>query len=180
MEIQIDVNLLIDEGISADDFTALYILYRNGHDLVIKMNLKPNWIDLQEKGFVKLGASPKTHVVRQKFIDLFTSDFDKMFNELLIKYPMKVNTNRGVRILHAKDPSCNANLKAKKKYKRIVGNKLHVHSHIMKCLNKQLELERNNLGYMQNLETWLNNHTWEKYANIDESNDTDTRITRKL
>tara|TARA_R100001198_G_C5233319_1_gene211958 strand:- start:916 stop:1458 length:543 start_codon:yes stop_codon:yes gene_type:complete len=180
MEIQIDVNLLIDESISADDFTALYILYRNGHDLVIKMNLKPNWIDLQEKGFVKLGASPKTHVVRQKFIDLFTSDFDKMFNELLIKYPMKVNTNRGVRILHAKDPSCNANLKAKKKYKRIVGNKLHVHSHIMKCLNKQLELERNNLGYMQNLETWLNNHTWEKYANIDESNDTDTRITRKL
>ena len=59
MEIQIDVNLLIEEGISADDFAALYILYRNGHDLVIKMKLKPNWIDLQEKGFVNLGASYK-------------------------------------------------------------------------------------------------------------------------
>ena len=57
MEIQIDVNLLIEEGISADDFTALYILYRNGHDLVVEMKLKPDWIDLQSKGFVKLGAS---------------------------------------------------------------------------------------------------------------------------
>ena len=180
MEIQIDVNLLIDEGISADDFTALYILYRDGHDLVANMNLKPNWIDLQEKGFIKLGASPKTHVVRQKFIDLFTSNFDKMFNELLIKYPMKVNTSRGIRVLHAKDPSCNANLKAKKKYKKIVGTKLHVHKQIMSCLDNQLKIERDNLGYLQNLETWLNNHTWEKYADIDETNDTDTRITRKL
>tara|TARA_R100000951_G_C2648338_1_gene183406 strand:+ start:1564 stop:2106 length:543 start_codon:yes stop_codon:yes gene_type:complete len=180
MEIQIDVNLLIEEGISADDFTALYILYRNGHDLVVEMKLKPDWIDLQSKGFVKLGASHKTHVVRQKFIDLFTSNFDKMFNELLIKYPMKVNTNRSVRILHAKDPSCNANLKAKKKYQRIVGNKLHVHKRIMSCLDTQLEIERDNLGYLQNLETWLNNHTWEKYADIDKTNDTDTRITRKL
>ena len=66
MEIQIDVNLLIEEDISADDFTALYILYRNGHDLVEKMKLKPNWIDLQHKGFVKLGASYKTHVVRHE------------------------------------------------------------------------------------------------------------------
>lgn len=180
MEIKIDVNLLTQEDLSADDFTALYILYRNGHDLVANMNLKPNWIDLQEKGFIKLGASPKTHVVRQKFIDLFTSNFDKMFNELLIKYPMKVNTTKGIRVLHAKDPSCNANLKAKKKYKKIVGTKLHVHKQIMSCLDNQLKIERDNLGYLQNLETWLNNHTWEKYADIDETNDTDTRITRKL
>jgi len=180
MEIKIDVNLLTQENLSADDFTALYILYRNGHDLVANMNLKPNWIDLQEKGFIKLGASPKTHVVRQKFIDLFTSNFDKMFNELLIKYPMKVNTTKGIRVLHAKDPSCNANLKARKKYKKIVGTKLHVHKQIMSCLDNQLKIERDNLGYLQNLETWLNNHTWEKYADIDETNDTDTRITRKL
>jgi len=35
---------------------------------------------------------------------------------------------------------------------------------------------------MQNLETWINNHTWEKYENINE-NDKRTvaqRITRSL
>ena len=52
----------------------------------------------------------------------------------------------------------------------------------MKCLNNQLRIERDNLGYLQNLETWINNHTWEKYENLDE-NDTrenTTRITRSL
>ena len=158
MEIQIDVDLLVEEGISADDFTALYIFYRSGHALVMKMNLKPNWMELQNKGFVKLGASPLTHVVRQKFIDLFTSDFEKMFNELLL----------------------NSNLKAYKKYKKVVGTKLYTHKKIMRCLDTQLTIERDNLGYLQNLETWLNNHTWEKYTDIDESNDGEERITRKL
>tara|TARA_R110000744_G_scaffold94234_1_gene181983 strand:+ start:2239 stop:2781 length:543 start_codon:yes stop_codon:yes gene_type:complete len=180
MEIQIDVDLLVEEGISADDFTALYIFYRSGHALVMKMNLKPNWMELQNKGFVKLGASPLTHVVRQKFIDLFTSDFEKMFNELLLKYPMKVSTGKSIRVLHAKDPSCNSNLKAYKKYKKVVGTKLHTHKKIMRCLDTQLTIERDNLGYLQNLETWLNNHTWEKYTDIDESNDGEERITRKL
>ena len=52
----------------------------------------------------------------------------------------------------------------------------------MKCLDTQLTMERNNLAYMQNLETWINNHTWEKYENLDE-NDTKqqtNRITRSL
>ena len=70
----------------------------------------------------------------------------------------------------------------KAKYKKIVGDKLYKHKHIMKCLDTQLTIERHNLAYMQNLETWINNHTWEKYENLDE-NDTrqeTNRITRSL
>ena len=43
-------------------------------------------------------------------------------------------------------------------------------------------MQADNLGYMQNLETWINNHTWEKYENLNE-NDGKTstkRITRSL
>ena len=57
-----------------------------------------------------------------------------------------------------------------------------MHDHIIKCLKIQLEVEKDSLGYMQNLETWLNNHTWEKYEDItyeDKSNETQ-RITRQL
>ena len=57
----------------------------------------------------------------------------------------------------------------------------HVHKYIIKCLQIQLQHEKGNLGYMQNLETWINNHTWEKYEDININTNTDDgRITRKL
>ena len=147
------------------------------------LNLKPNLDELQTKGYVKLGETTDQHVVRQEFIDLFSNDFDQMFAELVGTYPMKVNSFRGgVRILHAKDPDAKANEKARNKYRKIIGTKAYKHKHIISCLNKQLAVERENLGFLQNLEVWINNHTWEKYENLEE-NDTKentTRITRSL
>ena len=44
-----------------------------------------------------------------------------------------------------------------------------------------LDVDKDNLGYLQNLETWLNNHTWEKYEDINENKSEDSqRITRQL
>ena len=138
-----------------------------------------------DTGYIKIGESPDNHVIRQEFIDLFVSDFDSMFAELISKYPMKVNSSsRGVRVLHAKDPDAMANKKARMRYKKIVDNKVYKHKYIMKCLDKQLAIERNNLEYLQNLETWINNHTWEKYENLDENaiqkDPLKPRITRSL
>jgi adenylate cyclase class IV len=106
-----------------------------------------------------------------------------MFAELIDIYPMKVTApDRGVRILHAKDPNSKANKKAKDKYKRITKVKKEKHEHIIKCLKIQLNVVKD-LGFMQHLETWLNNHTWEKYEDIDyeDTKSTDPqRITRQL
>ena len=99
MQVQIDVNLLVENGISADDFLALYAIYRKGFKTLDKLKLNPNWDDLQSKGYVKLGDSVEKHIIRQEFIDLFSSDFDQMFAELISTYPMKVSTNRGFRKL---------------------------------------------------------------------------------
>lgn len=180
MQVEIDLELLAVNEMSADDYLALYTIYRKGFKTLRSLNLKPNWVELQEKGFIKLGTSHEKSVVRQKFIDLFSSDFDQMFNALLIRYPMKVNSSKGIRVLHAADPSSKSNKKAKDKYRRVVGSKKFVHDRIMKLLDVQLRVERDNLGYLQGLEVWLNNHTWEKYVDIDESNDTEQRTTRKL
>ena len=106
-----------------------------------------------------------------------------MFAELVGTYPIKVNSpDRGIRVLHAKDPEAKSNLKCKVKYQTIVGDKMYKHKHIMKCLDTQLRVERDNLHYLQNLETWINNHTWEKYENLDENDtgETTSRITRSL
>ena len=181
MQVQIDVNLLVENGISADDFLALYAIYRNGFKTLDKLKLNPNWDDLQSKGYIKLGDSVEKHIIRQEFIDLFSSDFDQMFAELISTYPMKVSTNRGYRILHAADPNCKSNQKAKAKYSRIVGTKKFVHDKIIKLLKVQLRVERGKLEYMQQLEVWLNNHTWEKYINMDENaGQSENRITRRL
>jgi hypothetical protein len=183
MNVELDLNMLKEIDMSPDDFIYLYLVHKQGNMYLPQLNLKPNLDKLQDNGYVKLGDTFQDHVVRHKFLDLFQSDFGRMFNELTLTYPMKVNSSNGVRVLHAKDPNAKSNQKAKRSYKRIVDGKPHVHRKIMTCLNLQLKIERNNLAYLQNLETWINNHTWEKYENLDENDTKDPtkpRITRSL
>ena len=184
MNIEIDTNILIDHELSADDYLYLYIIQRNGYEYLQTLILKPNLATMQTNGYLTLGEQGK-FIVTKKFMDLTYSDYDQMFSELLDLYPMKViSPTRGIRILHAKDPNAKANAKAKKKYKSIVRSKKSKHDSILDSLKIQLNVEKDNLAYLQNLETWLNNHTWEKYENIDyesEKSISDSpRITRKL
>ena len=184
MKIEIDFELLRSTQLSADEYLYLYIVYRKGFNYLAQLNLKPDLEKLEKKNYIKLGQTPENHIIRHEFIDLFSSNFDSMFAELISTYPMKVFTaSRGVRILHAKDPDAKANEKNKRRYKRIVDNKPYKHKHIMSCLRTQLKVEHESLAYLQNLETWINNHTWEKYENLDENDTKDTtrtRITRSL
>jgi len=188
MEIKIDFSTLQETQMSADDYTYLYIVYKKGFTYLNNLNLKPSLVELQKNGYVKLGESPQTHVVRQEFIDLFISNFGAMFAELVGTYPFKVNApNRGVRVLHSLDPDAKSNQKAKDKYKRVINDNAQKHRYIMKCLDKQLLVDKHNLGYLQNLEVWINNHTWEKYEDLNEQNQTENgesgqrpRITRTL
>jgi hypothetical protein len=184
MKIEIDFELLTDTQLSPDEYLYLYIVYRKGFNYLAQLNLKPDLEKLQKENYIKLGQTSDLHTVTERFICLFSTDFDQMFAELISKYPMKViSPGRGVRILHAKDPNAKANEKNKKRYKKIVNNKPHKHRNIIHCLEKQLIVEKDNLGYFQNLETWINNHTWEKYENLDENDTKDNlkpRITRSL
>jgi hypothetical protein len=183
MNVDIDFEVLEQTQMSADDFLYLYIIHKESYTYLNNLNLKPNLEKLQEDGYIKLGETPDQHFIRQEFIDLFSSNFDQMFAELLGTYPMKVmSPDRGVRVLHANDPDAKSNAKAKTKYENVIGDKLYKHKHIMKCLNTELTINRFNLSYMQNLETWINNHTWEKYENLDEhdTKQKTNRITRSL
>ena len=180
MEVTLDIHLLIDNELTADDLLTLYAIHKKGYKTLDKLNLKPDWDKLQRKGFVKKGATIQEHVVRQEFLDLFMSDFDHMFSELIAAYPRKVNSGKGVRILRAVDANSNANRKAKNRYRKIVLNKPHIHKRILKLLENQLKVERDNLGFLQSLEVWINNHTWEKYTDIDGTTEDTRRNTRKL
>ena len=183
MNIEINTDFLTDKKISADDYLYLYILQRNGDKYLQTLTLKPNIDSMLEQGYLEL--SEDHYIVTTKYTDFFSNNFTVMFAELIDTYPWKVKSpNRGIRILHAKDSAAKANDKAKNKYKRITKVKQDVHEHIIKCLKIQLEVEKDSLGYMQNLETWLNNHTWEKYEDINyddtKSTEETQRITRQL
>ena len=69
-------------------------------------------------------------------------------------------------------------MKAKNRYRKITGEKLEKHKEIMRLL--QVQLATDDLEYMQKLDTWLNNHTWEQYIDINLEKKDDGRITRSL
>ena len=185
MKIELDFAILEETGMSADDYVYLYIIYRKGFNYLQTLALKPDLLALQHKGYIKIGDSVEEHIIRQEFIDLFVSNFQAMFAELVGTYPMKVNTGRGTtRVLHATDPDAKSNDKARERYKKVVGDKAYKHREIMKCLDRQLLVNKDSLGFLQNLEVWINNYTWEKYENLDEhatqNDSTKPRITRSL
>ena len=186
MKIELDLRLLEEIKLDANSYLALYLVWRKGYGYFQTINLNPNWEQLQQDGWVTLcDTCILDHTVSDKFKDLFVSNFDQMFAELVATYPMKVSSpTRGVRVLHAKDPDSKANLKSRNKYRKIVKDKKHEHKRIILLLQKQLLVDKDNLGYLQNLETWINNHTWEKYEEIDindaKGTTTQQRTTRLL
>ena len=184
MKIELDLKLLEEIKLDANSYLALYLIWRKGYGYFSPINLNPDWEKLQQDGWVECDTEGIKTVlnyhITDKFTDLFDCNFDAMFAELVATYPMKVaSPTRGVRVLHAKDPGSKSNLKAKNKYRKIVNNKKHKHKEIMLLLQKQLLVDKDNLGYLQNLETWINNHTWEKYEEIDINDAKGTRTQQR-
>tara|TARA_R100000908_G_scaffold44503_1_gene21028 strand:- start:457 stop:1005 length:549 start_codon:yes stop_codon:yes gene_type:complete len=181
--LEIDFEVLKETKMSADDYMYLYLIYRKGFNYLNILNLKPNIDELIENGYLEAGDSVETQRVTQNFINLFVSNFDQMFTDLVTKYPWKVTSSRGVRVLHAIDPKAKSNDKARNRYRKIVNNKPVLHRHIMQCLDRQLLVNKEDLGFLQNLEVWINNYTWEKYENLNDyatENKNKPRITRSL
>ena len=183
MLIEINTEILKKFGISADDFLYLYLLHAKSYDCLGEITIKPDTEALQTKGLLKLGEKTEDHAVRQSFLDMFQVPFDQMWSELLSHFPLKVNTKGSVRILRAKDANARSNAKAKKSYERYVQGDSQKHNHVVRCLINELNFRKANdsLGFMQMLQTWVNNHTWEQYEDLeDESAESNSRITRKL
>lgn len=187
MIIEIDTEKLYDYGLTADEFLFLSMLSRDLDSSDLKLIVDRD--KLQTNGWVKLGEEDEC-TLREKFNDEFSSTEDVIWHSLLSHYPLKVIANGAVRILRAKDPGSKANAKARAKYLKYVGKNKQKHEHVIKCLQRELQLRKNgnNLGFMQQLETWINNHTWEKYSDLSdgepkskpESSGSEGRITRQL
>jgi len=172
MIIEIDLELIKEIGLTPNQYIYLHCKHKKHeytvNNIQVPILINSKW--LNEDG-----------TIGPQWLDLFASDFSDLFIELLNVYPAIVESpGRGKRVLHAKDPDAYTNMKSKNRYRKITGEKVTVHKEIIRLLKVQLQAEVDSIGYMQNLETWLNNHTWEKYVDINLEEKNDGRITRSL
>ena len=182
MVVEIGTKSLKDFGITADEYLYLFLLHSGSHDVIDDLKLVVRLEVLQTKGLVKLGEGVKDHTVRAKFSTPNATPFDQMWSDLLSHFPLKVYVNGGVRPLRAKDPNAATNQRARKQYKKYIGGSVVKHKEVIRCRKVELDHRKkaNNLGYMQMLSTWVNQHSWEKYQDLTDSSDNERRITREL
>ena len=66
-------------------------------------------------------------------------------------------------MLRAKDPDARSNDKPRKRYISIVKGKPELHALIIKCARAEVKAKRGQLQFLQNIDTWIFQRTWEKY-----------------
>lgn len=173
MKIEIDLELIDELKLTPNEYIALYCKHK---EIERESYGDLRFSHLQEQGWLN-----EKWELADKWLLQFSEDFNDLFKELLDIYPAIVESpGRGKRILHAKDPDAYTNMKAKNRYRKITGEKVSKHKEIIRLLKVQLENDKDSIGYMQKLETWLNNYTWEDYIDINLENNNDGRITRSL
>ena len=153
----LDLTLLEEAGLRPDEFVYLECQRLRKDFSTLDVEAK----SLEQRGYIKITDSEI--VLRKKYLELVEIDEDRSWREFCNTYPFKVLSSSGYRILHTQDPDASSNFKLKKKYLGIIKNKPTLHRKIVKATEIMLSRERRNLGYLQNLQTYINNYGWEKY-----------------
>jgi hypothetical protein len=182
MKIEIDTDLLEQLEISADEFLFLESL-RTGQGIGMAITRLTCDLDrLEQQGYIKIleGEEEQPVVLRQEYLDAVQSDFDAMFAELVGEYPFKVGNVGQQRVLRAHDPKAKANDTARNRYKKAVGTDVVLHRKAIAALHVQLESMRSKLQYMPALEVWINKREWEKWEDMEQSEDGAVGISEVL
>ena len=180
MRIEIDTGLLEQLKITPDEFLFLEA-ERQGKllELEILTMLQVDLDRIEAQGLIKLvDETPegsefpdvKIHF-RNEYLKVVASDFDQMFAELVGEYPFKVGNVGQQRVLRAHDPKAKANDMARNRYRKAVGTDVVLHRKVIAALHVQLESMRSKLQYMPALEVWINKREWEKWEDIERSED---------
>lgn len=168
MKVSVDFNCLQENKLSADLYVLLYCKH---NELVV-----PEYVGkilfrdedalkyLQRSEFIKI-TDENEFSLRQKAINLFQIDSPTTkWLEFLGEFPLKVpGRNGSTRPLKVANADSKGNIKIKKKYLSII--KTADHDMIINVLQAEIEMRKksNELQYMQNIDTWLNQANYDKY-----------------
>lgn len=96
---------------------------------------------------------------------------EDLFEEFFKLFPSSVETGIGRRVISAKDPNSISGKVTHEIWKRVTKNKPYLQRKIIDALKRELEHKRasNSLAYLQGIDTWLRQATWEKWEDIPDS-----------
>ena len=166
---------IMELGLTPNQYWLLWS-FQNGNFTLFqylqnKGELKQNITSLIEKRYFisfNIENISESTVNKQMLNDLFEVNQNE-FWELLSEYPLKVpGRNGGTRVLHCVDLESKENQVLKKKYEEMIKGKPDLHKHIIACLKQEVSMKKksNFLSSMQELKTWINQRTWEKYSQL--------------
>lgn len=118
---------------------------------------------LQEKGYLDLECKN----VSNTYIDFFNSKKDvyKTFEDVYNLYPLKANK----RVLKSKSIHTSDGDYCFKKFRIYQRNNINIADNMYKGLKNEILLREkgNTQEYQQDIRTWFNQRTWEKYQDLE-------------
>ncbi len=173
MLIEIDIDLLCDHNMSANQFLLVYLIYKKELGKITEY-VEQNGItdeeiqDLIDKKIIHNANSQGEYdwskiIIRERFAELIFGDFSVMWDEFWSTYPSTVIRPEG-----NKGTLKGSQKRMKDKYKKIVGKDLKKHQHILRMLQFELKYKalEDSMKYMKTLSRWLNDESWMEYEEI--------------
>lgn len=170
MLLQVDVNYLIKNRITVDQFLVAQLIYEKNYnllssylDLYSSEELKDLFIELVKAGLIDNYNYEDQYdlnkfTIRPYFIKILAQgDF---FDELVQTFPTSVIRPDGTKDYLRTDLN-----RCRRAYNKVTGNKYAVHLHILQCLQFELTIRRKEgkLCYMKRLPKWLASEEWKAY-----------------
>lgn len=171
MTITFDLNTIVKQGLSANDFTICMLLKDRNllslkrYDKILEGTLYKQLQKIKNLGFIRfkgIGDMPplESIEVTLKFLQLITQG--DMFEELYNIYPSSVPRPDGT-----KDYLRGNKIKCKIKYLKLVKDNKTLHSNIISCLRHEIEQKEKtgSMMYMKRLLKWITDEEFHKYEN---------------
>lgn len=161
MEISLNVNTLLSNNLSIDEYVYLKNLHAKPDDKIDNIYTIISNINedaLQSKGFIKI--TEDGIIVRQKTVDLFESK--ELFYKFLTVFPIKAPSGR---YLSPAGTEGKAVTTLKKKWNSCFKGKEHLQQKAIDVLEHELAWRKKsgNMEYIHAAEAWLNGADYEKY-----------------
>ena len=124
-------------------------------------------LKLLERRMIEWDVENKKYILDIEGKKVFDPGED-LFEEFFALFPNAVDTGFGKRAISAKDPNSISGKNTHDIWRRITKNKPNLQGKIIDGLKRELEHKRanNSMAYLQGIDTWLRQATWEKWEDI--------------
>jgi hypothetical protein len=170
MLLQVDVNYLLKNRITVDQFLIAQLIYEKNYEL---LNLYLDLYSSEELkniflGLVKTGLIDNYNyndqydfnkfIIKPYFVSILAQgDF---FDEFIQTFPAFIIRPDGTKDYLRTDLN-----RCRRTYNKITNNKYAIHLHILQCLQFEIAIKRKEgkLAYMKRLPRWLASEEWKCY-----------------